>query len=243
LGRRVVPRLVAAGHDVRLLSRSDRPIRPNGVEAARGDVSTGDGIDRAVAGVDTVVHCATSPFRKVRRTEIDGTRRLITAAARAGCSHLVYMSIVGVDRNPLPYYKAKYAAERLVAAAPVPHTIFRATQFHELIDGLLAGMARLPVLLVPRHLRFQPIATDEVAARLATLVDRGPQGRADDMGGPEVRTFEDLARTWMRVRGRTRPVVHVPFVGRTARAFRAGVNLCPEHADGTRTWEAWLGGS
>jgi uncharacterized protein YbjT (DUF2867 family) len=244
LGREVVPRLVAAGHDVRLFSRQDRPSRPDGVEAVRGDVSTGDGVDRAMAGVDTLVHCATSPFRRVRRTEIDGTRRLIAAAENARCSHVVYMSIVGVDRNPLPYYKAKHAAERLVAAGNVPYSILRATQFHSLLDGFLSTMARLPVLPTPRGLRFQPVATDEVAARLAALVDGGgPQGRADDMGGPEVRAFDDLARAWMQARGRTKRLVHLPLVGRTGRAFRAGVNLCPEQAGGTCTWEEWLAAS
>src|SRR4030081_2777557 len=84
LGRAVVPRLVSSGHDVRLLSRQDRPSRPDGVEAVRGDVLTGDGLARAVSGVDVVVHCATSPLRHATRTEVDGTRRMTVAAASAG---------------------------------------------------------------------------------------------------------------------------------------------------------------
>ena len=243
LGRELVPRLVSAGHDVRVLSRQDRPARPDGVEAVRGDVLTGVGLDRAVSGVDTVVHCATSPFRRVRRTEVDGTRSLVAAAARAERPHFLYMSIVGVDRHPLPYYKAKRAAEMTVEAGGLPYTIFRATQFHSLLDGFLTRMARLPVLPVPRGVRFQPVATDEVADRLVTLVDNGPSRRAPDMGGPEVRAFDDLAGSWMRLRDRTRRVVHIPIAGGVARAFRAGVNLCPEHADGSVTWEAWLAAS
>jgi len=136
LGREVVPRLVSGGHDVRLLSRQDRPSRPDGVEAVRGDVLTGDGLDRAVTGVDVVVHCATSPFRRTRRTEVDGTRRL-TVAARGGRPHVVYISIVGVDRHPLPYYKAKRSADMAIEAAGLPYTILRATQFHSLLDAFL----------------------------------------------------------------------------------------------------------
>jgi uncharacterized protein YbjT (DUF2867 family) len=240
LGREVVPRLVSNGHDVRLLSRQDRPTRPSGVEAVRGDVLTGDGIDRAVSGVDVVVHCATSPFRRTRRTEVDGTRQLTTAAARARRPHLVYVSIVGVDRHPLPYYKAKRAAEVVVEAAGLPHTIQRATQFHSLIDGFLTRLARLPVLPVPRGVRFQPIDAAEVAARLVSLVDAGPAGHVADMGGPEVRGFDDLARAWLGARGRSRRVAELPIAGRIARAFKDGVNLCPAHADGTLTWEDWL---
>ena len=239
LGREVVPRLVSGGHDVRLLSRQDRPSRPDGVEAVRGDVLTGDGLDRAVAGVDVVVHCATSPFRRTRRTEVDGTRR-VTVAARGGRPHVVYISIVGVDRHPLPYYKAKWAAETVIEAAGLPHTILRATQFHSLLNGHLTRLARLPVLPVPRGVRFQPVDAREVATRVVALVGAGPSGRVADMGGPEVRGLEDLARVWASVRGQSRRLVAFPIAGRAARAFKQGVHLCPDHKDGTVTWEAWL---
>jgi uncharacterized protein YbjT (DUF2867 family) len=140
----------------------------------------------------------------------------------------------------LPYYKAKRAAELVVEASSVPYTIFRATQFHSLLDGFLTRLARLPVLPVPRHVRFQPVATGEVAARLVELVHNGPSGRAPDMGGPEVRAFDDLAHSWLRARGRSRRVLQLPTAGRVARAFKNGVNLCPERADGIVTWEEWL---
>ena len=240
LGREVVPRLVSGGYDVRLLSRQDRPPRADGVEAVRGDVLMGDGLDRAVSGVAAVVHCATSPFRRARRTEVDGTRRLTVAAASARRPHLIYISIVGVDRHPLPYYKAKRAAEVVVEAAGLPYTILRATQFHSLLDGMFTRLARLPVLPAPRGVRFQPLDAGEAAARLVGLVDAGPSGRVADMGGPEVRGFDDLARAWSHARGRSRRVLPLPIAGRAARAFKQGVNLCPGHKDGTVTWEDWL---
>jgi uncharacterized protein YbjT (DUF2867 family) len=240
LGREVVPRLVSGGHDVRLLSRQDRPPRPDGVEAVRGDVLTGDGLERAVSGVDVVVHCATSPFRRTRRTEVEGTRRLTVAAARALRPHVLYTSIVGVDRHPLPYYKAKLAAEEVIEAAELPFTIIRATQFHSLLDGFLARLARLPVLPVPRGVSFQPVDAGEVAARVAALAGAGPSGHAADMGGPEVRGFDDLARAWLRARDSSRRIVVFPIAGRVARAFKEGVHLCPGHKDGTITWEDWL---
>jgi uncharacterized protein YbjT (DUF2867 family) len=240
LGRAVVPRLVSSGHDVRLLSRQDRPSRPDGVEAVRGDVLTGDGLDRAVSGVDVVVHCATSPLRHATRTEVDGTRRMTVAASAARRPHVVYTSIVGVDRHPLPYYKAKRAAEMVIEAAGLPYTILRTTQFHSLLDGFLTRLARLPVLPAPRGVRFQPIDTTEVAARVVGLVGAGPAGQVADMGGPEVRDFDDLARAWLHARGQSRRIVGFPIAGRVARAFKQGVNLCPAHRDGAITWEDWL---
>ena len=63
LGRRVVDRLRAAGRDVRVLSRSERP------GTASGDLLTGKGLGEAVEGVGTIVHCASSP-RKTRQIDV-----------------------------------------------------------------------------------------------------------------------------------------------------------------------------
>jgi uncharacterized protein YbjT (DUF2867 family) len=80
----------------------------------RGDLLTGEGLARALKGVDVLIHCASSP-RKTCQTDVEGTGRLLEAASRAGVSHVVFVSIVGVDRNPyFPYYRAKLEAERIV---------------------------------------------------------------------------------------------------------------------------------
>jgi uncharacterized protein YbjT (DUF2867 family) len=119
-GRRLVDRLRAADHDVRVLSRSGRP------GTVRGDLSTGENLGEAVDGINTIVHCASNPYRKTRQTDVGGTERLLQSAERAGVSHIVFISIVGVDRNPYyPYYRVKLDAERVIERSPVPWTILR----------------------------------------------------------------------------------------------------------------------
>jgi uncharacterized protein YbjT (DUF2867 family) len=121
LGRRVVERLLAAGVEARVLSRNGRP------GTIRGDLSTGEGLGEAVRGVDTVIHCASRPFRESRRVDVEGTVRLLEVAAGAGVSHVVYISIVGIDRVPsYPYYRIKLETERVVEGSLVSHTILRA---------------------------------------------------------------------------------------------------------------------
>src|SRR3990172_2973042 len=137
LGSELVPRL-AAGHTVRILSRRPRPPSAT-TEWAQGELATGEGLAEAVAGVDMIVHAASSPFGKTRQVDVEGIRRLLPAAAPA-TPHLFYISIVGVDRIPFPYYRAKLAAEKLVEEPAVPYTILRATQFHTLIDRLLRNL-------------------------------------------------------------------------------------------------------
>jgi uncharacterized protein YbjT (DUF2867 family) len=239
LGRPLVEALTGAGQPVRVLSRRPRP-QPGGspVQWVVGDLATGQGLDQAVQGAGVVVHCATGA--RSRRVDVAGTGRLLAAARAAGSPHLVYISIVGIDQVPFRYYKAKLEAERLVQDAALAWTILRTTQFHDLLHRVLEGLARLPVLPLPRGFRFQPVEVAEVAERLATLALGQPAGRVPDLGGPQVLTVEELARGWLRAAGRRRAVVRVPVPGAAARGFRAGGHLCPAHADGKRTWEEFL---
>lgn len=237
LGRLVVERLLDTRFEVRLMSRKPGPVdhRPRG-EWTRADLRSGQGVDEALAGVDVVVHCATAFSRA---GEADLARTLIKASTRAGCPHLVYISIVGVDRVPLGYYQGKLAAERLIEHSGSPYTILRSTQFHDLLRAIFAGAAKAPVMLVP-DLRFQPIDASEVANRLVELALGEPAGRVADIAGPQVREAPDLARAYLHAAGRRRPVLPVRLPGRVFRAYRHGGHLAPEHPVGEITFEDYL---
>lgn len=190
LGRAVAARLRVQGHEARVLSR-----RP-GPDTLVGDLETGAGIAEAVRGVDAVVHAATRFGRDVvqARTLLDALRD-----RGADAPHLVFVSIVGVDRVPLRYYRDKVRVEQLVAAADGPWTVLRATQFHDLLTTLFAGLGRVPpVLPVLAGARFQPIDVHDVADRLTGLVSGPPVRGIVELAGPRVETMADLARTWRR---------------------------------------------
>ncbi len=229
LGRLVTERLRADGHEVRVLSRHAEPYA---VDLREG----GAGLDTAVAGVDTIVHCASTP----RGGDERAAQHLVGAARRAEVGHLVYISIVGVDRVPFGYYRTKLAVERQIAASGTGWTVLRTTQFHDLLAQVFQVLAKSPVLPLPAGVRDQPIEVAEVAERLAGLAVGGPVGRVDDMGGPEVRSFESLARAYLRATGRKRAVVNVPLAGKAYREFRAGGHLTPERAVGEGTFEDYL---
>lgn len=236
LGRAVVERLVAAAHEVRVLSRRPGPA----TEVApytwmTGDLRTGEGIDPAVAGADSIVHCASGP-----RGDVEAARNLIAAAQRAGNPHLIYISIVGVDRVPLGYYRAKFDVERLIEDSGLSWTILRTTQFHDLILRGCTKLARLPVMLVPADTSFQPIDVREVADRLIELATAPPAGRVPDMGGPEVRSTRDLARSYLHASGQYRPVLPVRIPGAVFAAYRAGNHLAPDRAVGCLTFQEFL---
>lgn len=218
LGVPTVERLRAAGYDVRVLSRHA------GHGRVIGDLRSGEGIRDAIAGVETVVHLATR--NGVGTGEAPLMRTLIDASQAADVRHVVYMSIVGVDRIPLGYYRQKLESEQLLEAAGLPHTILRATQFHELVVGVFTAQRYLPVVFAPA-ISFQPIAATDVAARIAELAAAEPAGRVRDLGGPEQLTARELARQWSDAASVRRRIVPVSLPGKTFAAFAAGHHLVP----------------
>jgi uncharacterized protein YbjT (DUF2867 family) len=236
LGSRVVDRLNVAGEDVRVMSRDQR------ANTMRGDLLTGEGLEKAVEGVGTIIHCASSPVFKTRQVDLEGTRRLLQAASRAGVSHVVFISIVGVDRNPYyPYFRHKLDAEQVVERSGLPWTTLRATQFHEFVLKQIRFLELGPVSLVPMGFVLQPIDTGGVADRLVELALSASAGRVPDVGGPDVRTFADLARSYQKAAGQRRRLIEIPIPGKMARAFRQGAQTCPERRYGRITWEEFLG--
>lgn len=228
LGKPTTTQLRAAGHDVRVLSRRSGP------GLLTGDLISGQGVNEALRDVQTVVHLATSA-RDDRAT----ATLVRECGATSTIEHLIMVSIVGVDRIPLPYYRRKLASERVVATSGLPHTVLRATQFHDLMARLFAVQRWSPVLFTPAF-SVQPIEVTEVAARLVDLCAGGPADRVPDIGGPEVLSGRELARQWASWADRHRPVRAVPLLGRTFAAYRSGHHLVPGPPFGVRTFAQFL---
>jgi uncharacterized protein YbjT (DUF2867 family) len=246
LGSELVPRLLAAGRTVRVLSRSARP-NTDGVDYVVGDLETGEGIDAAVAGVETIVHGAGSAKGDAVKAET-----LVAALQRAGVArHLLYISVVGadttpvvssIDRSTLGYFEAKRKAELSVAGSGIPFTTLRATQFHSFFVAIVELGLKLPFIPSFAGFRYQPVDVRDVAERLAELTLGEPAGLADEIGGPQVYPMEELLKDYLRAIGRRRLVIPMRIPGGAAKAQRAGANLTLDHATGRHTWEEFLTG-
>jgi uncharacterized protein YbjT (DUF2867 family) len=229
LGRHVADTLRSRSLDHLILSRTP------GEGRVVADLDTGAGLAAALDGVGTVVHLATS-----RSKDIEQTRRLLdTMTLASPPAHLIFVSIVGVDRIPFPYYRDKVASEQAIEASDVPFTIIRVTQFHGFVTEALDAQRHLPVTLgLP--VSAQTIHLPEVAQRLADLAAAGPSGRVADLGGPEQLTFREYVELWQKKRGIRRPIwmLHVP--GRTVAAFRAGHHMPGLPGAGRVTYREYL---
>src|SRR6185312_14259640 len=229
LGHRVVGEATEAGHAVRALSRKSH-VGYTGVHWAQGDLLSGEGIDAALDGIDTVIHCAT---QGTRAKDVDSADNLISAARRAKTANIIYVSIAGIDRIPMPYYKAKLRVEEALTASGLGHTIIRVTQFHDLIETIFSIQRFSPALIAIKGVRFQPIDTRDVAAHLVSLIDEGAAGRVDDIGGPAVFDHDELGRMYLISRNSRRRVLSLPVPGGIVAALKSGANLVPANPIGT----------
>lgn len=239
LGREVVTQLRATGHRARILSRK----AGDGDDWVQGDLVTGAGLEVAVKQIDAIVHAASDAAHPLRyqATDVLGTRRLLAMAREAGVGHAVYISIVGMEGIAFPYYRSKLAAEAVVRDNIVPWSLLRATQFHTLMDIYLGALSKLPGLaIVPFKWQFQPVDAADVARRLVQIVTGKPTGTLPDFGGPEVRDFKSLARSWLAVRRPQKRLVNLWLPFKFSRQVAAGRLLCPDHRDGTVTFEQYL---
>jgi uncharacterized protein YbjT (DUF2867 family) len=249
LGRDLVSRLKGS-YRVRVVARSAGS-DPD-VEWIRGDLATGEGIADVLVGTQTLIHAATlSPAARrgffvpkdlwTSPSEVDreGTSRLLDLAAAAGVGHILYVSIVGIDRPRVPYLRRKLEAEYLVRQGPIPWSIARATQFHWLLDRMFGKMARLPLVPLP-DLQVEPVDTTDFADYLVGSVGQGPDGRLDDFGGPEVLTFSEAFDQWRHIRDGSVRTMRVPLPAAATNAAAAMSLSDPSSRHGTITWAEWL---
>jgi uncharacterized protein YbjT (DUF2867 family) len=233
LGAPLAAELRRRGHDVRALSRrsAEFPV----------DLTTGAGLDGALTGCQVVIDASNnSSPRGAKGLLVDGSARLLAAGREAGVSHHVCISIVGCDRTPLGYYKVKTEQERVTLDGPLPWSIVRATQFHELVAWGFGAAARFGVLPLPRA-RLQTVAAIEVARAVADVAEREPLRGRIEVAGPEVVELRELARRWRAASGRRAALVALPLPGRLGRALREGkLTAAAPDVTGTITFTDWL---
>ncbi len=82
----------------------------------------------------------------------------------------------------------------------------------------------------------QPIAVEEVAARLVELASAEPAGHVPDIGGPQQLTVRELACEWQRARGTHKPIWTLWIPGKTIAAYKRGYHLTTLPGYGTRTF-------
>jgi uncharacterized protein YbjT (DUF2867 family) len=202
IGRKLATKLQSRGHDVVAASPS------TGVNSL-----TGDGLKEALTGANVVVDVTNSPSFEDSAV-LDFFRRstghLLGAAAAAGVSHYIALSVVGADRiRDSGYLRAKRTQEGLIEAGGVPYTVLRATQFFEFLNAIADGAAKGNAVYMSPS-KFQPVAADDVAATLADIATAPPKYGVVELAGPEASGMAEFIQRFLSSVGDERKVIPDP---------------------------------
>ncbi|WP_068269217.1 SDR family oxidoreductase [Aldersonia kunmingensis] len=218
VGGRLAPRLVAAGHQVRVLARTPEKLRDvpwaADVEVVPGDLSDLDSLRAACKDVDVVyylVHSMSSDA-DFAATERRSAANVARAAEEAKVCRIVYLGGLHPGQGELSEHLASRAeVGNILLDSDVPAMVLQAgpvigsgSASFEMIRHLAN---RLPVMTTPKWVRnrIQPIAVRDVLHYLvacATL-DYSPN-RTFDIGGPDVITYADMMKEYAEVAGLSR---------------------------------------
>lgn len=206
IGGRLVPRLLDAGHTVRVLVRSPQKLVDvpwaRRVEIVEGDLSDADAVRRACEGIDVLyylVHAmgTSGDFERAERTTAETVAR---AARDAGVGRIVYLGALHPLRAQLSaHLRSRTEVGRILVESGVPTVVLQAgvvigsgSASFEMIRHLTDV---LPYMPAPRWVRnrIQPIAVRDVLHYLLAAANLPPEiNRAYDIGGPDVLRYGQM---------------------------------------------------
>lgn len=170
MGRRLIPVLLARGHDVRALVRpGSESSLPTGAAAVVGDVFSADSYERAIPRGGIVIHLVGTPrpspskAAEFERVDFAAARECIAAGRSAGARHFVYVSVAHPAPVMRAYVGVRRRVEALLAGSGMPHTILRPWY-------VLGPGHRWPMALVPLYWLAGAVPSMRDGARRLGLV-------------------------------------------------------------------------
>jgi len=222
VGGRLIPALAERGHSVRALARDpDRASVPDGVEMARGDVVSGEGLREALADVEVAYYLVHSMGRgnseDFAETDRRAARTFGDAAAAAGTPRVIYLG--GLEGEESEHLRSRHEVAELLRERVRELVYVRAAMVlgagSESFVIMSKLVERLPLMITPRWVdtRTQPIAIRDVVAALAALAEREDAPAEVQLGGADVLTYREMMGRYARLTGRrTRPMIPVPLL-------------------------------
>lgn len=231
VGSAIVARLrqPGRGHELRCLSRHADRLSPWGADVALvpGDVRDARSLQRAVEGVDCVVHCVQFPNHPVENPRrgltyeaIDGqgTINLVRACQGAGVRRIVYLSGAGTRAGRSePWFRAKWTAEEAIRASGLEYVILRPSWIYgkddRSLNRFVTFVRYLPIVPVIGDGKacVQPAFVEDIGRVGALAVDEAAAtNRVFELGGPETLSMDAIIRTVQRVLGKHQPLLHQP---------------------------------
>jgi uncharacterized protein YbjT (DUF2867 family) len=222
IGGRLVPRLLARGHQVRCVARNPDRLAGRdwpGVEIVRGDLADASELPAVLDGIDIAYYLVHSMAEGGAFRERD--RRMAQAfahaAGQAGVGRIIYLGGLGrPEEVHSRHLLSRHEVGRTLATGGVPIVEFRAAVIvgsgsasFEMIRHLAE---RLPVMVTPRWIetRCQPISVRDVLDYLVRTLDHDGACGIYEIGGRDVLSYREMILHYARVRGLRRVIVSLP---------------------------------
>jgi uncharacterized protein YbjT (DUF2867 family) len=244
LGRYVVRRLAKAGYVLRVIAREPEAAAylktagdPGQIVLMGGDLARPESLTGKIDGSWAVINLAGILFESGKQTfaaiHAQGAERLAQMAASARAERFIQISALGIDRAASSHYaRSKLLGEKAVLAAFPAATILRPSVMFGAEDNFINQFARLATLspLLPLigggRTKFQPVYVDDVAAAIETCLNMpNTKGQTYELGGPSIYTFKEILHYMLRVTGRHRGLMPLPFS--VASLMGAAANVLP----------------
>jgi uncharacterized protein YbjT (DUF2867 family) len=226
IGGRLVPELLAAGHRVRVMTRSPERVRDHPwsdrVEIVRADAGQEDQVTAACTGTDVVYYLihALGSGASFEATDRHTGAVMARAARAAGVRRLVYLGGLEPEGEDLsPHLRSRGEVAAILLGSGIPTVVLRAAivlgSGSASFEMLRYLTERLPVMVTPRwvHSRIQPIAVRDVLRYLVGCATLPPEvHRSFDVGGPDVMSYAEMMQRYAEVAGLPRRrILPVPF--------------------------------
>lgn len=237
IGRHVVRALAKRGWRIRVAVRKPdlafhlQPLgRVGQIHAVQANLRYPDSVARAAEGADAVINLVGILYKSGQQTfdavQAGGAESVAKAAA-ANKARLVHFSAIGADANSKSDYARTKAAGEAAALVEKPDAVVIRPSIvfgpEDHFFNRFAAMARMSPalpLIGGGKTRFQPIFVGDLAQAVEEAVEgRARPGTVYELGGPEVRTFEELMQLMLREIGRKRLLVPIPFAIARMQAF------------------------
>ncbi|GJM35433.1 MAG: nucleotide-diphosphate-sugar epimerase [Saprospiraceae bacterium] len=243
LGKAMLEAMDRESFDITIGQRQDPQIEHLSYKWTKFDLAD-TSLSLNLSGVDTIFHLASSTRKPSYELDVDGTESLLNNAKEYGVKHFIYISIVGIEKVPIKYYKIKKSAEEAIENSGVPYTILRATQFHEFFEMIIKGLQRFPIVILPGKAVLQPIEVNRVAQKLLEISLQQPSNQILEIGGQEKLTLKAAMNLWLKSKGVRKPILDIPMflLGKIGRALKQGGLTTDECDGGSRRWGEWLEG-
>ncbi len=224
VGGRLVPALLAAGHDVRVLVRdATRYDDSESVTVFEGDLLDPGSFDDALVGVDAAYYLVHSmkAGEDFEERDRNAAKNFADIASDASVDRVVYLGGLGEEGEELSrHLKSRREVEQVLDGGDYELTTLRAaiiighgSASFEMVKQL---SSRLPIMVTPRWVQneCQPVAIDDVISYLVGVLDHPETaGETYEIGGPDVLTYGEILRLTAREMGRRVPtIVPVPVL-------------------------------